>query len=53
MGRRPACIAGVTDIPHDVARQHEISGLQIAESVQVGIVMPLPAGAEDPDDIAT
>src|SRR5919108_1400390 len=52
MRRRAAGIAGVADIAHDVARHDEISGLQITESVQVGIVMPLPTGTEDPDDIA-
>ena len=52
MRRRAAGIAGVTDVAHDVARHHEISGLQITEPVQVCIVMSLPAGTEDPNHIA-
>ena len=52
MRRRAAGVAGVTDIAHNVARHDEISGLQITESLQVRIVMPLAAGTKDPNHIA-
>jgi hypothetical protein len=53
MRRCTARIAGITHIAYDIARHHEISGLQISESVEVRVVMPMPSGAEDPNHIAT
>ena len=50
--RRAAGITGVADIADDIAGHDEISGLEIAESVQVRIVMHLAPGTEDPHHTA-
>ena len=50
--RRAAGITGVADIADDIAGGDEISGLEIAESVQMRIVMHLAPGTEDPNHTA-
>jgi len=51
--RRGAGIAGVADKADNVAGHDQISGFEITESVQVGIVMHLAPGTEDPNHVAT
>jgi len=51
--RRASGIVAVAHIAEDIAGHDEISGLEITESVQVGIVMHLTVGTEDPNHVAT
>ena len=51
--RRPAGITRVPDIPKNGSLLHDASRFNIAESVKVRVVMPLPAGAQDANNVAT
>jgi hypothetical protein len=49
--RRPYCISGITDKSKNGSRLHNASGFNIAEPVEVRVVMPLPAGPQDTNNV--
>jgi hypothetical protein len=47
MMRCPNRIAGITDIPKNTSLLHDGAGFNISESVEMGIVVPLPPRTQD------
>jgi hypothetical protein len=51
--RRPDRVAGVPDIPKDGSLIHKASGLNIAEFVEVSVIVPLPARTQDTNNVTS
>src|SRR6185503_18161618 len=49
--RRADRVTRVSDIPKNSSLLHESSRLNIGESVQVSVVVPLPAGTKDANNV--